>query len=78
MKMSNETYDRLKIVSMIIGYSVTFILSLIDVWKIPHASQWSATVSALGVFLGSVLIASTKRYNSDAELHADDNDGGNG
>lgn len=78
MKMSNKTYDTLKIISMIIGYTVTFVLSLIDVWKIPHGSEWSATVSALGIFLGSVLIASTKRYNDDAELHADDNDEGKG
>lgn len=73
--MSNKTYDRLKIVSMIIGYSVTLILSLIDTWKIPHASEWAATVSALGVFLGSVLIASTKKYNADMEEHADDEEG---
>lgn len=76
--MSNKTYDKLKVVSMIVGYAVTLILSLIDVWKIPHASEWTATVSALGVFLGSVLIASTKRYNADMAEHADDDEEGKG
>lgn len=78
MKMSNTTYDKLKVISMIVGYAVTLILSLIDTWNVPHAAQWSATVSALGVFLGSVLIASTKRYNDDMVEHADDDGEGKG
>ena len=78
--MSNKTYDKLKIVSMIVGYAIDFAIAVITIWHdfFPNAPLWSATVSALGVFLGSVLIASSKRYNADMAEHADDPDEGRG
>ena len=76
--MSNKTYDRLKVVSLLVGYSIDFVLSLITIWQWPNAAQWTATVSALGVFLGAALLVSTKKYQQDMAEHADDPDEGRG
>lgn len=65
MKLTNETYDILKNVSMILGYVAVFIASLSDIWGFPYAMQVSLTVSALGILLGSILQDSSKKYHAE-------------
>lgn len=60
--MSNKTYDILKIVSMIAGYVATFVLTLTDIWGFEYGAAIAATVSALGILLGSILKVSTDKY----------------
>lgn len=67
--MSNKTYDRLKLVSMIIGYVATLILTLTDIWGFEYGAAIAATVSALGVALGGILTDATKKYH---EAHAEE------
>lgn len=64
MKMTNETYDKLKFIVMVIGYVTTFILTLSDIWGFAYGTQIAATVSAVGILLGSILTDSSKRYNN--------------
>ena len=64
MKMTNETYDKLKFIVMVIGYVTTFILTLSDIWGFAYGAQIAATVSAVGILLGSILTDSSKRYNN--------------
>lgn len=62
--LKSTTYDRLKIVSLIVGYVATFILTLTDIWGFRFGAEIAATVSAFGILLGSVLTASTQKYYS--------------
>lgn len=78
MKMSNRTYDILKAVVMIVGYFGTFVAAIADIWGMPYGTQICATIAALGMFLGSILEHSSKRYQEDMEIHADDPDEGRG
>lgn len=67
MKLSNQAYDILKNVSMILGYIAVFVASLSDIWGFSYAMEVSLTISALGVLLGSILQASTKKYHEGQE-----------
>ena len=64
MKMTNKTYDILKFIVMIIGYVVTFILTLTDIWGFAYGAQIAATISALGVLMGAILTEASKRYKN--------------
>ena len=67
MKMSNNVYDVLKKVAMILGYVATFILTLTDIWGFEHGAAIAATVSAFGIMLGSILVDSSKKYKEGNE-----------
>ena len=66
----NRTYDTLSFISRIILPLSVLITTLGDIWGIPYAIQISATLCAIDVFLGSVLVSSKKKYD---EVNADDN-----
>lgn len=67
MNLSNKAYDILKVVSMIAGYIATFILTLTDIWGFKYGAAIAATVSALGILLGSILKHSSDVYNKSTE-----------
>jgi len=75
MKFSNSTYDKLKLISMIAGYVATFILTVADIWGFAQGTAVAATVSAFGIFLGSVLKISSDNYKKDNEEGSEDSEG---
>lgn len=73
--MSNKLYDILKLVSMIATPLATFILTLTDIWGFnQYGTAIAASVSALGILLGTILKVSTDKYWSDQN----DDEGGEG
>lgn len=72
MKLSNKTYDVLKLVSMIAGYIATFILTLTDIWGFQYGAAIAATVSALGVLLGAILKHSSDVYSAEQSDESSD------
>ena len=75
MKLKSSTYDKLKILSMIVGYAATFILTVADIWGFSQGAAVAATVSAFGIFLGSILKVSSDNYNKEHnELPSDDSE----
>ena len=70
--MSNNLYDILKKISLMVGYLVTFILSMTDVWGWEQGAAVAATISALGVLLGACLDVASKRYWRDIDEGSDD------
>lgn len=75
--MSNKTYDILKLVSMVIGYLATFILTLSDIWGFAYGTELAASVSAAAVLLGSILTAASQKYfeSHDVVEKPDEEDG---
>lgn len=67
MRLRNETYDILKQITMVIGYIATFILTLTDIWGFKYGAAIAATISALGILLGSILQESSKKYREENE-----------
>ena len=67
MKMTNETYDALKKISLLIVPFVTFLAAVTDIWQMPYGTAICATVSAFGVFLGAALDISSKNYHASED-----------
>lgn len=62
MKISNRTYDTLKTISLIIAPICTFFAALVEIWGIPYGPQIVATLAALDVLLGAVVIILKNNY----------------
>nr|DAF19607.1 MAG TPA: holin [Caudoviricetes sp.] len=64
--MTNKTYDILKYVALLIMPAfATFVNAVGIVWGIPHTNEATATITALGVFLGAALGISSKNYEPE-------------
>lgn len=66
--MSNQTYDLLKNIALIIIPALVVLWNTIgETWNIPYTSQITTTISAIGVFLGAIIKISAYYYNKDKE-----------
>ena len=63
MEISNKFYDILSIISKIIAPAATFVSAILVIWKIPYAEQITATLAALDVFLGAVVVILKSKYD---------------
>lgn len=73
MKMSNETYDLLKKIALIVLPALaTLWLTLGKIWGLPYTEEIGATITAIDVFLGAVLGVSSARYNRMIEESEDE------
>lgn len=63
MKMSNNAYDILKKVALIVLPALaTLWLTIGKIWGLPYTTEIGATVTAVAVFLGACLEVSSKNY----------------
>lgn len=68
MKISNNTYDTIKIIALLIAPIATFVAALVDIWGIPYGSQIVATISALDVFVGALVVILKTIYDKNKEV----------
>lgn len=62
-------------ISMIAGYVATFILTMADIWGFTeYGTAIAASVSALGILLGSCLKVSTDHYWQDVDEGGDEDE----
>ncbi len=64
--MNNRTYDILKHVAFIVIPALaTFVNAVGIVWGVPCTNEVTATITAVGVFLGAALGISSKNYTPE-------------
>lgn len=64
MKMSNQTYDLLVWVAQIVLPGMgTLYAALAGIWGFPYGEQIVGTITAVDVFLGTLLKISNAQYN---------------
>ena len=64
--MNNKTYDILKRVALIVIPALaTFVNAVGIVWGVPYTTEATATITALGVLLGTVLGVSSSNYKPE-------------
>jgi hypothetical protein len=63
MKISDKTYDTLKLVALIAVPLFAFIGALCTIWKVPHSEQITASLTALDTLLGALVAIIAKEYN---------------
>lgn len=62
MKLTNKTYDALKVIALIILPMSELISALASIWGMPHGAQIVATLVAVDTFLGTLLKLSSDAY----------------
>lgn len=68
MKFSNKVYDVLKWIAQILLPALgTLYFALSKVWNLPYSEQVVGTISAIDVFLGTILQISTTNYNKEGQ-----------
>ena len=66
MKLSNDTYDKLKwIAQYFLPALGTLYFALAGVWGLPYGEQIVGTITAIDTFLGVLLGISTAQYNKE-------------
>ena len=64
--MSNKVYDVLKWVALIALPALSTLYTVLsELWKFPYSKEISGTISAIGVFLGTLLQVSSAKYHSE-------------
>lgn len=65
--MNNKIYDILKWVAIIVlPAASTFVASVFPLWGLPFADAIAQTITAVGAFLGAVLMVSNFSYKNGA------------
>lgn len=65
-KLSNEVYDILKWVVMIVLPAIgAAYFSLAQIWGLPMAEEVVGTITIITTFLGALLGLSSKQYNAE-------------
>ena len=70
--MTNQQYDILKMIALILTPVLAFLASLTNIWHVPYAEQIVATLTALDTLIGAVVVIANKQYkekNSGSESH---------
>ena len=65
--MSNSTYDRLKVVALILTPVLAFLASLVNIWGLPYGEQIVATLTAIATLIGAVVVVANKAYKPPEE-----------
>lgn len=64
--MNNQTYDILKRAALIVIPALaTFVNAVGIIWGVPYTNEATATITAVGVFLGAALGVSSKNYEPE-------------
>ena len=68
MKLSNDTYDKLKWIALIFLPALgTLYFALASIWGLPYGEQVVGTITAIDAFLGALLGVSTTNYYKEQE-----------
>lgn len=65
MKLSNKTYDTLKLIALIGTPVITFLAALCTIWNVPHCQEITASLAALDALLGAILAKLSIDYKKE-------------
>lgn len=69
MILSDKAYDRLKWVAQyLLPGIVTLWLAIAKIWNLPYGAEIGGTLSAIDLFLGTILGISSKNYGGDGTM----------
>lgn len=63
--MTNQQYDTLKTIALIITPVLAFLASVVTIWGIPYGEQIVATLTALDTLIGAVVVIANKQYKGE-------------
>ena len=63
--MTNQQYDTLKTIALIITPVLAFLASITNIWHFPYAEQIVATLTALDTLFGAVVVVVNRQYHKE-------------
>lgn len=64
--MSNKMYDILKWIAIIVlPAASTFVATVFPLWGIPMTDEIAQTITAVGTFVGAILMVSSVQYKKE-------------
>lgn len=63
--MTNNQYDTLKKISLVIAPLCVFVASLVSIWGIPYGDQIVATLAAIDVLIGAIVAIAHDTYKGE-------------
>ena len=64
-QLSNKMYNKLKfLVQVLLPAISVFYITLANIWSFPNPEPVALTIAAITTFLGTILMISTKSYNT--------------
>ena len=60
--MTNNQYDTLKKISLVIAPLCVFVASLVSIWGIPYGDQIVATLAAIDTLLGTIVVIVNRNW----------------
>ena len=64
--INDKLYDALNIVAKIVAPAATFISAILAIWHVPYTEQITATLGALDVFVGALVVVLKANYDKKA------------
>ena len=61
--MSDKIYDTLKTIALVATPVLAFMASVVSIWDIPYGAEITATLTAIDVLLGAIVVALKTRYD---------------
>ena len=65
--MSNKAYDTLKTIALVATPVLAFMASVVSIWNIPCGAEITATLTAIDVLLGAIVVA--LKINHDKKVN---------
>lgn len=65
MKMTNETFDKLRFTVEVIGYIVTFALAVTEIVGFKYGAEAAAIAAAFMTMLGSIVEVARRNYKGE-------------
>lgn len=62
---SDKTYDTIKKAALIAAPVVTFVSTVLNIWKVPYTAQITATLAAVNVLLGAIVTVAKAKYDKE-------------
>ncbi len=65
--MTNKVYDTMKFISLLIAPIVVFCTALVQIWGISHGAEVVATLGAIDVLFGAIVVIAKKKHDGKME-----------
>lgn len=63
--MTNQQYDLLKTIALILTPVLAFLASVVTIWGLPYGEQIVATLTALDTLFGAIVVIANKQYKGE-------------
>lgn len=69
--MNNNTYDKIKLIALIIAPILVLIGSIASIWEVPNADKITASLAAIDTCIGAIVAILSHNYSKMLDAYDD-------